>query len=71
MALTKPYVIVSKGLKPIKDGLAARTIDDMIERIAESDPDSVGADCNQPTTPWDGGKDALPPMGKGTEQSDD
>ena len=71
MALEKPVPVVSRGLKPIKpDGLAARTISDMMETIAESDPDAVGADCNTPPTPWDKGADSRPPLGKGTDQSD-
>ena len=70
MALFKPSPMVSKGIKPVK-GLAATTIDDMMETIAYSDPDSVGSDNNEPPTPYLSSADALPPMGKGSGQSDE
>jgi hypothetical protein len=65
-----PYV-ASRGLKPLTDGLAASSIDDMMEKTGPNDPDAIGADTNTPNTPWDGGADEGPAVSFGKGQKDD
>lgn len=65
-----PYV-ASKGLKSISDGLAAKTIDDMMEQTGPNDPDSIGEDVNMPATTYLQNKDALPSPSYGKGQRDE
>lgn len=64
-----PFV-ASRGLKSTDEGLAASSIDDMMEQTGPCDPDVVGSDTNEPADPWDQGLDDNPAMSWGKNQSE-
>ena len=70
---TKLPFVASRGLKSLHEGpggLAAASIDDMMEQTGPNDPDSVGCHTNEPVTPWDQGNDDNPDIEFGRPQED-